>query len=91
MRAIAGKRAVSVSRIALAWLLPRPWVTSVIIGVKRVAQLTDNLGATDIILTAEELAHLDAISAMPSHYPGWMIEHQDAERYPKPCTFKAQN
>lgn len=90
MRVIADKYAVSVSRIALAWLLARPWVTSVIIGVKRIAQLTDNLGATDIALTAEELTHLDAISAMSPHYPGWMIEHQDAERYPKPFTFKAQ-
>lgn len=91
MRVIADKHAVSVSKIALAWLLARPYVTSVIIGVKRVAQLTDNLGATDIALTEEELAHLDAISAMPPYYPGWMIEHQDSERYPKPFTFKAQN
>ncbi|MGK9175095.1 aldo/keto reductase [Yokenella regensburgei] len=91
MRVIADKYAVSVSRIALAWLLARPWVTSVIIGVKRVTQLTDNLGATDITLTAEELTHLDAISAMSPHYPGWMIEHQDAERYPNPFTFKTQS
>lgn len=91
MRDIADKHAVSVSRIALAWLLARPCVTSVIIGVKRLAQLTDNLGATDIVLTTEELAHLDAISAMSPHYPGWMIEHQDAERYPQPFPLKAQN
>lgn len=91
MRAIADKHAVSVSRIALAWLLARPWVTSVIIGVKWLAQLTDNLGATDLVLTTEELAQLDAISAMPPHYPGWMIEHQDAERYPKMFTFKTPN
>ncbi len=91
MRAIADKRAVSVSRIALAWLLAKPDVTSVIIGVKRLAQLRDNLLATDIILTAEELAHLDAISSMPPHYPAWMIEVQDAERYPKSFTAKIPN
>lgn len=91
MRIIADKHTVSVSRIALAWLLARPYVTSVIIGVKRAAQLIDNPGATDIALTEEELSHLDAISAMPPHYPGWMIEHQDSERYPKPFTLKAQN
>ncbi|MEG3111133.1 aldo/keto reductase [Pantoea sp. T14] len=91
MRVIADKHAVSVNRIALAWLLARLCVTSVIIGVKRIAQLTDNLRATDIVLTAEEGKHLDAISAMPLHYPGWMIDHQDAERYPKPFTSKAQN
>ncbi|PLR35522.1 aldo/keto reductase [Chimaeribacter coloradensis] len=84
MRDIADTHAVSVSRIALAWLLARPAVTSVIIGVKRSAQLADNLGATEIVLSAEELAHLDDVSAMPPYYPGWMIDHQDAERCPKP-------
>lgn len=91
MRVMADKHAVSVSRIALAWLLARPCATRVIIGVKRIAQLTDNLRATDIVLTAEKLAHLDAISAMPLPYPGGMIDHQDAQRYPKPFTAKAQN
>ncbi|WP_034950129.1 aldo/keto reductase [Erwinia oleae] len=80
MRAIAEQHGVSVSRIALAWLLARPYVTSVIIGVKRIDQLEDNLGAASIILTAEELIRLDAISALPPFYPGWMIEHQDAAR-----------
>ena len=50
------------------------------IGVKRIDQLDDNLGAADIILTAEELVRLDAVSALPPYYPGWMIEHQDAAR-----------
>ncbi|MDV5140180.1 aldo/keto reductase [Chimaeribacter arupi] len=91
MRDIAGKHAVSVSRIALAWLLARPGVTSVIIGVKRSDQLTENLGATDVVLTTEELARLDAISALSPHYPGWMIEHQDGERYPRPFPSTAQH
>lgn len=82
MREIADARSVSVSQIAIAWLLARPVVTSVIIGVKRLEQLTDNLGATDITLTAEELAQLDAISALPPHYPAWMIERQETLRYP---------
>ncbi|MGP2470161.1 aldo/keto reductase [Ewingella americana] len=80
MRVIAERHGVSVGRIALAWLLARPYVTSVIIGVKRIDQLDDNLGAADIILTAEELVRLDAVSALPPYYPGWMIEHQDAAR-----------
>lgn len=80
MRVIAERHGVSVSRIALAWLLARPSVTSIIIGVKRIAQLEDNLGAADIILTAEELVRLDEVSALPPYYPGWMIEHQDAAR-----------
>ncbi|MDT3664651.1 aldo/keto reductase [Cronobacter dublinensis] len=85
MRAIAEARAVSVSQIAIAWLLARPAVTSVIIGAKRLDQLTENLGAVDITLTADELARLDAISALPPHYPAWMIERQEAMRYPAPA------
>ncbi|EOC1348354.1 aldo/keto reductase [Cronobacter turicensis] len=72
MRVIAQTRAVSVSQIALAWLLARPAVTSVIIGVKRQEQLTDNRGASNITLTAEELARLDTVSTLPPHYPAWM-------------------
>ncbi|MDR3436271.1 aldo/keto reductase [Telmatospirillum sp.] len=84
MRVIADKHAVSVARIALAWLLAKPHVTSVIIGAKRMEQLEDNLGAVDIVLTEDELARLDAVSALPPYYPGWMIDHQDASRRPQP-------
>lgn len=56
VRAIADARRVSVARIALAWLLGKPHVTSVIIGAKRVEQLEDNLGAVDVVLTETELA-----------------------------------
>ncbi|KVL28116.1 aldo/keto reductase [Burkholderia territorii] len=86
MRAIADARGVSVARIALAWLLAKPHVTSVIIGAKRVEQLEDNLGAVDVALTADELAHLDAVSALPADYPGWMIDRQAAGRLPRPFT-----
>ena len=44
------------------------------------AQLDDNLAATDIRLTGEELARLDAVSALPAEYPGWMLERQGADR-----------
>jgi len=82
MRSMADARGVSVARIALAWLLARPYVTSVIIGAKRVEQLEDNLGAVDIVLTEEELARLETVSALPPHYPGWMIERQESGRVP---------
>lgn len=84
MRAIADAHDVSVARIALAWLLARPHVTSVIVGAKRVEQLEDNLGAVDVVLTEAELARLDAVSALPACYPGWMIERQEAGRRPQP-------
>ncbi len=78
MRTIATQRGVSVARIAIAWLLHQKVVTSVIIGAKRVDQLDDNIAATEIELTGEELDALDAVSALPSEYPGWMFRQQAA-------------
>lgn len=82
MRSIAQVKEVSVSRIALAWLLSRPAVTSVITGVKRMEQLEDNLGACDVVLSSDELERLDNISALPPYYPGWMITQQNEYRQP---------
>ena len=45
-------------------------------------QLADNLAATEVKLTADELAILDNVSALPSEYPGWMLQRQSAERLP---------
>ncbi|WP_326523623.1 aldo/keto reductase [Sphingomonas sp.] len=80
MAPIAEAKGVSIARIALAWLLHRPAVTSVIVGAKRVDQLEDNLGAVDVRLSDEDLARLDAVSALPPEYPGWMIERQGEYR-----------
>jgi len=52
----------------------------VIIGAKRVSQLDDNLAASMLKLSAEELADLDAVSALPEEYPGWMLERQGGSR-----------
>jgi aryl-alcohol dehydrogenase-like predicted oxidoreductase len=80
MREIAGKRGVSVAQIALAWLLHQPQVTSVIIGAKKAEQLADNIGATTIALSAEELKQLDEVSSLPAEYPGWMLARQGEVR-----------
>ena len=68
MRPIAQANGVSMAQIALAWLLHQPHVTSVIIGAKRVDQLADNLGATQVVLSADELANLDEVSRLPAEY-----------------------
>ncbi|MBB3773656.1 aryl-alcohol dehydrogenase-like predicted oxidoreductase [Angulomicrobium tetraedrale] len=80
MRPIAQAHGVSVAQIALAWLLHQSVVTSVIIGAKRPDQLADNLAATRVRLSPEDLATLDAASALPAEYPGWMLERQGAYR-----------
>ncbi|MHB0775967.1 aldo/keto reductase [Halomonas sp. WWR20] len=80
MRQIATDRGVSVAQIALAWLLHQKTVTSVIVGAKRIEQLDDNIGATEVTLSEDELAALDKVSALPSEYPGWMLERQGEYR-----------
>ncbi|MBI1252022.1 MAG: aldo/keto reductase [Alphaproteobacteria bacterium] len=80
MTPLAEEREASVAQIALAWLLHRPWVTSVIIGAKTPEQLRDNLGAVKISLGEADMEKLDAVSALPSEYPGWMLERQGADR-----------
>ncbi len=84
MREVAAAHGVSVAQVALAWLLAKPQVMSIIIGAKSLAQLEDNLAAADLVLTAEELTRLDEVSALPSEYPGWMLERQGGTRRPKP-------
>ena len=84
MRPMAERRGVSVARIALAWLLAQPAVSSVIIGAKTVAQLDDNIAATMVELSAEEFAALDEVSRLPSEYPGWMLELQGKYRAVQP-------
>jgi len=68
---IAEGRGVSGAQVALAWLLGRPAVSSVIIGGRTEAQLKDNLAAAELVLTAEERARLDQVSAPPVLYPYW--------------------
>jgi aryl-alcohol dehydrogenase-like predicted oxidoreductase len=84
MREIGETHGVSVARVALAWLLHKPAVMSVIIGAKTLEQLDDNLAAIDLALTDDEVRRLDEVSELPSEYPGWMFARQGANRRPKP-------
>lgn len=80
MTPIAKAHDCSPARVALAWLLTRPVVTSVIVGAKRRSQLEDNLAAADLKLTQEEIRRLDEVSALHPEYPGWMVEWQGRGR-----------
>jgi aryl-alcohol dehydrogenase-like predicted oxidoreductase len=86
MREIGDAHGVSVARVALAWLLAKPHVMSVIIGAKTTAQLDDNLAATNLTLTPDQIAQLDEVSTLPPEYPGWMLQRQGANRLPRPFT-----
>jgi aryl-alcohol dehydrogenase-like predicted oxidoreductase len=84
MREVGEAHGASVARVALAWLLAKPAVMSIIIGAKTLEQLDDNLAAVDLALTPEDIARLDEVSELPSEYPGWMFSRQGASRTPRP-------
>jgi aryl-alcohol dehydrogenase-like predicted oxidoreductase len=77
---IAGAHGASPAQVALAWLLGRPAVTSVIIGARTDEQLVDNLGGASLLLSADERAALDKVSAPELIYPYWHQLNTAADR-----------
>ncbi len=71
---LAEQHEVSYSQIALAWLLTRTSVASLIMGVRTMEQLTDNMGATHVNLSQPDLDLLESASELPELYPYRMIE-----------------
>jgi aryl-alcohol dehydrogenase-like predicted oxidoreductase len=93
MTPIAKAHGCSPARVALAWVLAKIFVTSVIIGAKRLEQLHDNVAAVDLKLTEDEMKKLDEVSALPLEYPGWMLPFQGANRLapvPRPSVATAK-
>ena len=80
MKEMGDARGVSVAQIALSWLLHQKHVTSVIIGAKTEAQLADNIAATTVELSSDDLSKLNEVSKLKPEYPGWMLERQSGER-----------
>lgn len=77
---IAEDHDVSPARVALAWLLARPGITSVIIGARTDEQLADNLAAAELELSDEDIARLEAVSRPPLTYPYWHQRKTAADR-----------
>jgi aryl-alcohol dehydrogenase-like predicted oxidoreductase len=71
MRTLASTHKATVAQIALAWLLAKPYVSTILLGASKLTQLEDNLGAANIALTAKEVAELDAFTAPTPLYPNW--------------------
>lgn len=80
MKEIADSKNASISEIALSWCLHQPGITSVIIGAKSEQQLKQNINASNITLSADELKVLDEVSKLNAEYPGWMLQFQASER-----------
>jgi aryl-alcohol dehydrogenase-like predicted oxidoreductase len=81
-RAVAARHGVSPARVAIAWLLAQRAVTSVIVGARKIEQLTDNIAASDLSLTEQDLADLDDVSRPPVAYPNWIQEAFAPSRTP---------
>jgi aryl-alcohol dehydrogenase-like predicted oxidoreductase len=69
LQSIAAARGVTPAQIALAWLLTRPAVSSILVGASKMSQLDDNLAASDVTLDADDLARLDAATMPAPPYP----------------------
>ena len=82
--AAAAETGKTVAQVALNWLLQRPSVATVVIGARNEAQLRQNIGAAGWKLTAEQVAKLDAASAVPLAYPYWHQRTIYGERNPPP-------
>jgi aryl-alcohol dehydrogenase-like predicted oxidoreductase len=68
---VAKAHGVSAAQVALAWLLGRPGVTSLVIGARTDEQLADNLASADLVLSSDERAALDQVSTPDLIYPYW--------------------
>ena len=80
---IAQAHDATVARAALAWLLHQGVTTSVIVGARTAEQLADDLLATDLRFTEDELKRIDEVSALPPEYPGWMLQWTFRDRVPE--------
>lgn len=80
MRELARDIGCTVPQIAIAWLLHQKAVTSVIVGAKRVEQLSDTLGSVNVSLSNDHLSALAAVTDLSPEYPGWMLTFQNEYR-----------
>jgi aryl-alcohol dehydrogenase-like predicted oxidoreductase len=79
LRAMAKAHSASPAQIALAWLLTKRTVASVLVGANKMAQLDDNLAAVNVKLSADDVKKLNQLTATPLPYPHWFTERvQDA-------------
>ncbi|WP_237571752.1 aldo/keto reductase [Mycolicibacterium lacusdiani] len=82
LRAVANRHGVSPAQVALAWVLSRPAVTSVVVGAKRPDQLADSAGAADLTLSAQDVTELEAVSDPGGSYPQWVWDFAGGGRVP---------
>jgi aryl-alcohol dehydrogenase-like predicted oxidoreductase len=90
LKEVAARHDASPARVALAWVLGRPAVSSVIIAARRLDQLEDNIRAVDLRLSDEEIQLLDSVSDPGIPYPKWMVLQLDTAEDPRPKVLHAE-
>ena len=84
LRVVAERHEVSLARVAYAWTLSRPTVSSVIIAARKISNLDDNIAAVDLKLTSDDLELLNTVSDPGTPYPKWMVLQLDQAEDPRP-------
>ncbi|MBW4572635.1 MAG: aldo/keto reductase [Tolypothrix carrinoi HA7290-LM1] len=72
LKEIAQNHSASPAQVPLAWMLTKPFISSIIIGANKMSHLEDNLGAIELNLSRQEVEQLDELTAPLPIYPGWM-------------------
>jgi aryl-alcohol dehydrogenase-like predicted oxidoreductase len=83
LKEVAARHGASPARVAIAWVLSRPAVSSVIIAARKADQLEDNIRGVDLQLSAEDVRQLDAASDPGIPYPKWMVLQLDTAEDPR--------
>jgi len=84
LKEVASRHGATPARVALAWVLARPAVTSVIVAARKPENLEDNIRAVDLQLSEEDVRLLDAASDPGVPYPKWMVLQLDTAEDPRP-------
>jgi aryl-alcohol dehydrogenase-like predicted oxidoreductase len=84
LKRVAKRHGVSPARVAIAWALARPAVSSVIIAARKVENLEDDIGAVDLTLSENDVKILDTASDPGVPYPKWMVYQLDQAEDPRP-------
>ena len=83
LKEVAKRHDASAARVALAWVLGRPAVSSVIVAARKPEQLEDNIRAVELRLSSEDVRLLDEVSDPGVPYPKWMVLQLDTAEDPR--------
>lgn len=90
LETVAARHGVSPTRVALAWTMSQPMISSVIIAARRIDHLEDNIMAAELKLTPEDFETLHAASDPGTPYPKWMVLQLDQAEDPRAKTLEPE-